>query len=58
MAEVKILGKTRIYPAGTQYLEIASDYQKEFEDDILLVRANGKLRELHKTLHGDCELSF
>ena len=58
MAEVRILGKTRIYPAGTQYLEIASDYQKEFEDDILLVRANGKLRELHKTLHGDCELSF
>ena len=44
MAEVKILGKTRIYPAGTQYLEIASDYQKEFEDDFPYEETDDQLR--------------
>ena len=30
----------------------------QYEDDILLVRVNGKLMELHKTLKKDSEVSF
>ena len=36
------------YDAGTSYHEIASDYQKDYENDIVLVMVNGKLQELHK----------
>ena len=42
----------RLYPEGTTYLEIARDFQDQYENDILLVRVNGKLRELDKTLTG------
>ncbi len=58
MPVVTVCGEQREYPKETLFLDIASDYQEKFEDDILLVRANGKLRELHKTLHGDAEISF
>ena len=46
------------YDAGTSYHEIASDYQKDYENDIVLVMVNGKLQELHKSLKEDCTLSF
>lgn len=38
-------------------MEVAGEHQKEYEYDILLVRVNGKLQELHKQVK-DCELSF
>ena len=53
MAIVKVNGIEKTYPEGTTYLEIAKEFQ-----DILLVRGNGKLRELEKTLAGDSEISF
>lgn len=58
MLAVKINGEVRTYPEGTTFLEIAKDFQPQYEDDILLVRANGKLKELHKTLREDSEVSF
>ena len=58
MAVVKVNGIERSYPEGTTYLEIAKDFQDQYENDILLVRVNGKLRELEKTLAGDSEISF
>ena len=58
MAVVKVNGIERSYPEGTTYLEIARDFQDQYENDILLVRVNGKLRELEKTLAGDSEISF
>ena len=58
MPIVKICGQERSYPAGTTFLEIAADFQPQFENDILLVRANGKLKELHKALNEDSEVSF
>ncbi len=58
MAVVKVNGIERTYPEGTTYLEIAKDFQDQYENDILLVRVNGKLRELEKTLAGDSEISF
>ena len=58
MAVVKVNGIERTYPEGTTYLEIAKDFQDQYENDILLVRVNGKLRELEKNLVGDSEISF
>ena len=58
MAVVKVNGIERAYPEGTTYLEIARDFQDRYENDILLVRVNGKLRELEKALAGDSEISF
>ena len=58
MAVVKVNGIERSYQEGTTYLEIAKDFQDQYENDILLVRVNGKLRELEKTLAGDSEISF
>ena len=57
MALVKINGITKEYPEGTTWMEAAGEHQKEYEYDILLVRVNGKLQELHKQVK-DCELSF
>lgn len=58
MLSVKINGEMRMYPEGTAFLEIAKEFQPQYEDDILLVRDNGKLKELHKTLKTDSEVSF
>lgn len=58
MLEVKANGEIRAYPEGTTFLEIAKDFQPQYEEDILLVRVNGKLKELHKTLREDSEVSF
>ena len=57
MALVKIHGITKEYPEGTTWMEVAREHQKAYEYDILLVRVNGKLQELHKPVK-DCELSF
>ena len=58
MAAVMIAGERHEYPEGTPYRVIAEDFQEKEKEDILLVRADGKLRELHKELSGDCSLSF
>ena len=50
MPEVRIGSEIKTYPQGTAYAEIAEEYQKNYENDILLVSVNGRLRELHKTL--------
>ena len=58
MLAVKVNDEMRTYPEGTSFLEIAKEFQPQYEDDILLVRVNGKLKELHKTLKEDSEVSF
>lgn len=58
MLAVKVNGEMRTYPEGTTFLEIAKEFQPQYEEDILLVRVNGKLTELHKTLKMDSEVSF
>jgi len=55
---VTVDGETRDYPYGTPYGEIARDFQKDYEDDILLVNRQQKLCELHKTLDRDCSLAM
>ena len=58
MPEVRIGSEIKTYPLGTAYAEIAKEYQKNYENDILLVSVNGRLRELHKTLQKDCQMKF
>ena len=58
MYQVKIHDEIRQYEAGTTYLEIAKEYQKEYSHDIVLVTVDGKLQELHKKVNRDCTLNF
>lgn len=58
MAFVTINGQTKEYTQETTYLNIANEYQSQYDNDILLVRVNKKLCELHKTVKKDCDLSF
>ena len=56
--QVKIGEEIRTYEEGTTYGEIAREYQKFYDHDIVLVIINGKLQELHKTVKMDCVLDF
>lgn len=60
ICKVTIDGEILSYPAGTSYGEIVSDYEKKTApaERILLVMADGRLRELHKQLKNDCRLSL
>ena len=58
MPKVTIGSVTREYPMGTAFAEIAAEFQDTMDNDILLVSAGGRLRELHKELKEDCTLHF
>lgn len=59
MVKVTIDGKDHEYAIGTTYREIVDEYQEEVaEAPVILVMADGKLRELQKKLKGDCTLEF
>ena len=58
MAKITIDGGTGEYPDGMTYEEIADAYQDRYENTIALVLEDGKIRELIKTVHKDCTLSF
>ncbi|HKL99991.1 MAG TPA: nucleoside kinase [Mobilitalea sp.] len=55
---VEINGTIRQYPQGTTLKEIATEYQKEYDTDIILAFVNNKLRELFKTIEKDCKVRF
>ena len=55
---VTVNNRTREFRKGTTYLEISREYQKEYQDDIILVLVDGTLRELSKKAESDCELAF
>ncbi len=56
--KILIDGKEKEYTAGTTFLEIAQQYQPKFQDDIVLVLFNNRLRELWKKVKTTGELSF
>lgn len=58
MLKVHVCSEQREYPEGTPFLEIAKDFEAQFQEDILLARVNGKLKELHKKLEKDSEITF
>ncbi len=45
-------------PQGTIYRDLVRQYQTDEEQDIVLVRENNKLRELHKTVKDGATLRF
>ncbi|NCC43825.1 MAG: nucleoside kinase [Clostridia bacterium] len=58
MCKVTICNETREYPEGTPYGEIVKDFEGGAKYPVVLVMVEGKLRELHKRLHRDCEVSM
>lgn len=55
---VTVNGKTREYPAGVTFGEIAGVYQKDYPYQIALAVRNGKIRELFKKVDEDCTVEF
>ncbi|MBQ9766330.1 MAG: nucleoside kinase [Lachnospiraceae bacterium] len=53
LCDVIIDNEQKQYEYGTTYYDIAKDYQKNYENDIVLVKIDGRLQELHKTLKSD-----
>lgn len=58
MPSIKIKEKNYSYPEDTPFFDIAKDFQADYENEILLVRVNGKLNELYKTLQKDADAEF
>ena len=58
MIQVTIDGKGYEYPENCSYYEIAKDFEKTMDAPIVLVKVDGRLRELHKQLKKKCELEF
>ncbi len=56
--KVEINGEIREYPQNSTLLDISKDYQKEFENDIILAFVNNKLRELFKHPADNSKISF
>ncbi len=56
--ELCIEGEKKSYPKGTRFLEIAKEYQKQGQDDIVLVMYQNRLRELRKKADRDGDVSF
>ncbi len=46
------------YDYGTTFLKISKEYQKNYEDDIILVKLNGNLRELNAKITKSGTLEF
>ena len=55
---VTVGGKTREYPAGITYGEIATVYQKDYPHQIALAVRDGKIREMFKKVDRDCTVEF
>ena len=53
MYKITVMGEEKQYPEGTTYGQIVEEYQGRFEDMIALVAADGKIRELFKTVKKD-----
>lgn len=58
MYQVTVAGQTRLYPGGTTFGEIVKDFENQKKYPVVLVMVGNKLRELHKRLHEDCEISL
>lgn len=56
--QVKVEGEVKSYPEDTKYQEIAEEFQEKYDQDILLVQVNGKLRELYHRIETEGEITF
>ena len=58
MVTITIDGVKKEYKKDSTYETIVQDYQKQYNNTIALVSANGKIRELSKMVKKDCDISF
>lgn len=58
MIQVTVEGKVREYEEGTRLVDVAEEFQPQFEHDILLAFVSGKLRELHKKVKPGMDIHF
>ncbi len=58
MVALTINGTDYKYPAHTRYEQIAADFQPEYEDEILMVLEDQRIRELHAFADRDCCVTF
>lgn len=58
MAKITINGVTKEYTNGTSFEIVANDYQDQYNNRIVLVIENGKLKELHKKVTKDANIEF
>lgn len=56
--KVVVNGEIKEYEENTSLLEISKEYQKDYEDDIILALVDNKLRELSKPVTKDCAVQF
>ena len=56
--KLTVCGEEKFYDKGTPYAVIAEEFQKNYQDDIVLASVNRRVRELHKTVKKDGEVSF
>jgi len=56
--QIEINDVVREYPKGISLLAISEEYQKDYNDDIILAFVNNRLRELQKTVQKDCKIKF
>lgn len=56
--KVTINGISLEFAKGTELREIAKDYAKDYQEDIILAKIDGRLAELTKKIENDCELGF
>ncbi len=58
MLNLEINGEMKQYKDNTVFIDIAREYQSEYEYDILLVLLNNKLQELNKIVRKDGTVRF
>ncbi len=56
--QVTVNGKSREYPIGITFGEVAGVYQKDYSYPIALAVRNGKIKELFKKVDQDCTVEF
>ena len=56
--QVKVGNEVKQYEEGTTFAKIAKEYQKQYENEIVLVFEDKKLQELRKGVTKDCTLRF
>lgn len=58
ICRIRINGEEKQYPKGAYFQDIVAEYQGQYQDDIVLVLFNNRLRELSRKAKTDGELSF
>lgn len=58
MAVLNVNGVKNEYPEGTTFETVVSEFQKDYGNAIALVKENGKIKELFKTVKKDADIEF